>query len=473
MDEYELMMQRLQIVQSGAGFSKPQKSKKAPKSVIAKNVPVVIPKTEIAKALAAIQPETQNFKVFTDPPAFGERRTKFALGAKINAHLKGLYTTHKKELAGHFLQIQQTPMAVVHSMIHYVEYTKNAKTLVFCNVEFVLYLVKVLGVDVNTIFFVDDCIDMADETGKIASIKAGMLSELVNFPASNIVNQRDLEKIKMKFDYVVGNPPYDGAAALHQKFFVKAFNLINETGTVAFIQPATPYFNKKNVRKKTADLEMVEIIKDYAQTVQFCDEKVFEGADVGTKLAITVASKKHNNGRINVQYMNGTKIVSNFDGINQLQVLPEMYFKIREKFEKLCGVNGSFLSVVNTDDKNKAYLAKIRGNVNGAPDFYTLVPNKVYRDKHFTCGDHDFGIPLANPEHLSNCYDYCETFFARFALALLKINPNSHRGELALIPLVDFSRTYTEDELFDMAGFTAEERDTIMNTLPDYHNRRK
>jgi hypothetical protein len=438
---------------------------------------MVFPKTEIVRAIptaqtvvptAPVREEIAGFSI----PEFDKRGVSLKLGAKIRATMVSMYTMHE-EIMQKYLQNISTPMAIVHEMIFHVGYVKNSKILVFFNVEFVFYLVKVLGADINTIFFVDDSIDSDESSGKIRSIKAGMLAELLDMPATNIVHHLDLEKLNMKFDYVVGNPPYDGVAALHQKFFVKAFNLINETGTVAFIQPATPYFNKKNVRKKVADLEMIQIIKDYAQTVQFCDEKVFEGAEVGTKLAITVASKKHNKGQIKVQYMNGTKIVSNLDGINQLQVLPEMYFSIRTKFEKLCGVNGSFLSVVNTDDENKAYLAKIRGHVNGNPDFYTLVPNKVYREKHFTCGEHDFGIPLVSPEHLSNCYDSCETFFARFALALLKMNIQNSTGELALIPLVDFSRTYTEEELFDMAGFTAEERTIIMNTLPDYYNRRK
>lgn len=472
MDPYEQAMMFQRQMEARTLWSKPEKAGHQPR--IQKNVPMVFPKTEIVRAVATVQPLHHVEPVRAETadvtfPEFQERHVKRHIGNAANVAILSIYQHFQNQ----FLQNISTPMKIVHEIIYQMGYIKNAKVLVFFNVEFVFYLVKVLGADVNTIFFVDDSIDNDGSSGKISSIKAGMLAELLNMPSTNIVHHLDLEKLNMKFDYVVGNPPYDGVAALHQKFFVKAFNLINETGTVAFIQPATPYFNKKNVRKKAADLEMIQIIKDHAQTVQFCDEKVFEGADVGTKLAITVASKKHNNGRIKVQYMNGTKIVSNLDGINQLQVLPEIYFSIRTKFEKVCGANGSFLSVVNKEDKNKAYLAKIRGNVNGNPDFYTLVPNKAYRDKHFTCGNHDFGIPLVNPDHLDNFYDYCETFFARFALAMLKMNVQNARGELAFIPLMDFSRTYTETELFDMAGFTTEERDIIMNTLPDYHNRRK
>lgn len=475
MTPYEQALDFERKIQSGILWTKPEKVKK-PR--IKKNTPMVIPKTEIAKALAAVQPETKNFKVFTDPPAFDERRTKFALGVKINAHLKGRYMMPKKEMKRHFLQIEQTPMAVVHSMIHYVGYVKNAKTLVFCNVEFVLYLVKVLGVDVNTIFFVDDCIDMADETGKIASIKAGMLSELVNFPAANIVNQRDLEKLKMKFDFVVGNPPYVGAKALHQQFFVKAFSMLADTGTVAFIQPATMYFNKKDTNRKLPETEMINICQNHAIFVKFIDGEIaFPAAKIKNAVAITVATKQRRATReIDVVYMNNSKMQTIIENMNQLQLPGGIYHAIRSKFEAMCEKNGSFLDVVWSKNIHKAHIAKIRGNAISKHDFYTLVPNKnedgTMIESH-VCGDLEYGIPIGTPDNLDNFYDYCQTDFARMALAILKFNPNSHAGELACVPLVDFSKKYSEDELCDMAGFNEEERKIIMTALPDFHNRRK
>lgn len=439
-----------------------------------------VPHETIAQAKTAVSLVVQQIvaPVVIDPPIkkieppsvlIPLHQLKRMIGFNVVAEIKKMY---EREFIKNHLQNVATPWGLVQEIFQKLKIGDGTFLCMF-NVEWVAYLVRVLKKDVNTIFFVDDGLDMKDGTGKISSIKAQLVIDMFGVPKGNIIHHSKIERMTMKFDYIVGNPPYDGAAALHQKFFVKAFNLITETGKVAFIQPATPYFNKKNVRKKTADLEMITIVKDFAQAVVFCDETVFEGADVGTKLAITIASKRFNNGKIDVRYMNGDTIVSNFDGINQLQINPDVYSSIRTKYEKMSKLNGSFLSVVSVKTENKAYLAKIRGNVNGNPDFYTLVPNKTYRDKHFTCGNHDFGIPISENAHLQNFYDYCETFFARFALAMLKINPNSHRGEFALIPLVDFSRTYTEDELFDMAGFTDEEREIIMSTLPDYHNRRK
>ena len=66
----------------------------------------------------------------------------------------------------------------------------------------------------------------------------------------------------IKFDAIVGNPPYKGKAALHQQFFNKAVDLVKDGGTVSFIQPATPYFNKKE-KKKQPEQEMINNISKY------------------------------------------------------------------------------------------------------------------------------------------------------------------------------------------------------------------
>lgn len=473
MDPYEQAMMFQRQMEARTLWSKPEKAGHKPR--IQKNVPMVFPKTEIVRAIPSVQPvvpqvQPQNEISQYYVPEFDKRCVNLKLGAKIRASMVSMYTMHE-EIMKKYLQNISTPMKIVHEMIFQMGYIKNAKVLVFFNVEFVFYLVKVLGADVNTIFFVDDSIDNDGSSGKISSIKAGMLAELLNMPSANIVHHLDLEKLNMKFDYVVGNPPYDSLRALHQQFFVKAFGMLNDHGRIAFIQPANPYFNKKDTRKKRAELAMQDIIREHCIEVHFKNEDVFENAQLGSKLAITYASPNKVGSDIKVVYQNGIKQISDLEGINQLTIPGEVYKTIRNKIDRFCQLSGNLYDA----NKNKtgicAKLPKVRGHA-GQTDFNTFIPAKSERT-HYTYDNHDFGIPLNDASHLENFYDYLETDFARACLALVKMDINLTGGELRHVPMVDFSRTYAEDELFEMAGLNVEERDVLISLVPDYHKRRK
>ena len=58
-------------------------------------------------------------------------------------------------------------------------------------------------------------------------------------------------------------------------------------------------------------------------------------------------------------------------------------------------------------------------------------------------------------------------------LALNKFNVNlAIGGSTKFIPMFDFSRTYTDEELYKMVGLTEEEIAAIENFLPDYYGRK-
>lgn len=397
---------------------------------------------------------------------------KRLIGFNVVAEIKKMY---ERDFIKSHLQNVEMSWDLVQEIFQKLKIGDGTILCMF-NVEWVAYLVRVLKKDVNTIFFVDDGLDMNDGTGKISSIKAQLVVDMLGVPKENIIHHSKIEGNTMKFDYIVGNPPYAGQSSLHQKFFVRSFGMLKENGKIAFIQPATPYLNKNSSRASQADKEMKDILRKHVEFVNLIDGSVFEGASVAAKIAVTIASPSINSKSFKVRYEKNSIETACLDTVNQLMIPGHLYESISKKYEIMCKKFGNFQNVMKAPGKLKAYVARVRGNINGNDDFYTIVPNVDHRNRqntNFTADMHDYGIPIENVAYLDNCYNYCETFFARFALALLKFSIDNDPSKMKYIPMVDFSRTYTEDELFDMAGFTDEEREIIMNTLPDYHNRRK
>ncbi len=103
-------------------------------------------------------------------------------------------------------------------------------------------------------------------------------------------------------------------------------------------------------------------------------------------------------------------------------------------------------------------------------DFYTLVmqnseDNKGIRKIDSGAGFYEFNTTI----EVDNFIDYCKTDFARFCLALLKNKADLHRGELEIVPWLDFTESWDDKKLFSFFGINQETQDYIQNYLPDYH----
>ena len=115
----------------------------------------------------------------------------------------------------------------------------------------------------------------------------------------------DLEELKgMKFDVVIGNPPYqDGKKdtsynQLWAEFFVRSFELLKDDGVQHMIHPATWATPKDETRKNITN-EVVKILKDHCIFLNYLEcGKHFP--KVGSTFSYTVVTKKKNNGPMNV-----------------------------------------------------------------------------------------------------------------------------------------------------------------------------
>ena len=279
---------------------------------------------------------------------------------------------------------------------------------------------------------------------------------------------RQMEFNNMKFDVVVCNPPYKGQAQLHQQFFNKAVELLKDNGRLAFIQPATIYYNKKEETQKHSQT-VRDNIKKYKTSVEFIHPKIFENANVFNDLAITHLVKTPSADEIeSVTYTSGTQYTNvRLEDVTKTEMEPNMYASIVKKYKAFVAQHGSLLDVTTHDATvKKARITAQRGNV-GCDDVYTFMP----APKKYWINHGDFGVPAKSDVMVENIYNYFTSNFARFGLAIYKFAGDLHGGAMGCVPLVPFNKKYTDDELYDMIGLNTNQREAIANCLPDYYDR--
>jgi site-specific DNA-methyltransferase (adenine-specific) len=194
------------------------------------------------------------------------------------------------------------------------------------------------------------------------------------------LRRRDDKKVDVwQFDGIVGNPPYLGQQQVHQQFFNKSFHMLKNEGSLVFIQPATPYLNKKSPDKRKHEKAMQSIVTTNETKVKIVGPEVFEGAAIPNDLAITAIQKKPANAINVVQYKDGSTFKNvSLEHVNYGGMDPKVYAPISRKYQDYVSLNGSLLDATyyNRDKpvSNIVRLQKVRGNI-GKADFITFMSN--------------------------------------------------------------------------------------------------
>ena len=272
----------------------------------------------------------------------------------------------------------------------------------------------------------------------------------------------------VKFDVVIGNPPFKGQAQLHQKYFNKSVELVKTGGSVLCVQPSTVYFNKKEDTQKHSQIVRDNINK-YKTSVLFVNPRIFEEAAVYTDLAVAHLIKTPGTGTLETVTYSSGKQYSNvkLEDVTKTELDPVVYSSIVKKYKVYVKEHGSILDVTVSDPSvKKAKITSQRGNI-GGDDWYTFMP----APKRFWVNHGDYGIPAATDEIVENIYDYFTLNFTRFGLAIYKFAGDMHGGAMQGVPLVPFDKKYTDKELYDMIGLTKAERKAIDSFMPDYYER--
>lgn len=364
--------------------------------------------------------------------------------------------------SGGGFQHNHTPLSVVNKMLSKTSLDKDI--LVMFNLEFLEVLIKQKGIRPERVKFMAD----TDIEMTFAQFVYGV--EAILCVEEEYKNSTFIKKVNdMKFDLVFSNPPYNGNVDLKILQELKP-----HCKEMVVVHPSTWLIDLKGKSK---------LYNDFKSDLKLKSVELFNGNpvfDIGlfVPCAITHIDAEHE-GNIDVKFFEDEYSVEHISQITKFGKDWDTIVKpFMDKISAYVAENGNVWDKrvdVSKEEEGKFYvqLAGIRGN-------WDKSHLKMVRDDFYTItigNDTDKGIrapsmttyQFENISSQENFLQYLTSDFARFTLGLLKISQNNHRGEMALIPWMDFSQEWNDEKLYSFFEIDQVTQDYIRNFLPDYY----
>lgn len=106
-------------------------------------------------------------------------------------------------------------------------------------------------------------------------------------------------------------------------------------------------------------------------------------------------------------------------------------------------------------DKYKIFIPKAWGtgdpNTDWLNSLFIVDPNSASTETYLTVG------PFDTREEAENCYSYMQTKFFHFMVSMVKITQNAMKNIYSVVPMQDFSKSWTDEELYAKYGLTDDE----------------
>ena len=290
------------------------------------------------------------------------------------------------------------------------------------------------------------------------------------------------------WDLGLSNSPYTRGLDLKILRALKHANICTE---YVWVHPPTWLFDQKNIFPLYVSFK--EEIKDALRGVKLfngCSTFKCEGLNL---CVITHLHTGHNGAKIQVEYAKELGEEGFYaDQIGDITKFGKAWLDIvKPFFTKIEGIirkQGNIWSH-NTRhidaDKEYCQLAAIIGNTSKESDtkvkddFYTMTikdssENKGIRQPNLNRPGNPtptFAFPSTGQRDNFLAYLNCD--IPRFCFALLKSGKNAATGEMAMIPWMDFTKSWDDEKLSALWGIEQKTLDYIRSFLPDYYGIRK
>jgi site-specific DNA-methyltransferase (adenine-specific) len=331
--------------------------------------------------------------------------------------------------------------------------------------------------------------------------------------AYNFIHTENPEKIfNMKFDVIVGNPPYqlsDGgaqksASPIYHKFVEQAIKL--NPRFLSMIVPARWYAGGKGLdefRNQMLNDKRIKEIHDFPDT-----SDCFPGINIRGGVCYFLWDKDHKDDCLITTHKGGAtglavrrplleKDADVFIRYNEaISILKKVRGKNEKIFSQFVSAHKAFglRTYVQGSDKefsksvklyqnggvgyikksevpkNQQWIDKWKVLVSyaspGADDYPHLILSKPIIAEPNSCSTETYLVigPFASKNTCKNVATYMCTSFVRFLILLIKPSQHVTQKTYNLVPLQDFSELWTDEKLFKKYGITKSEIDFI-NTL--------
>ena len=146
---------------------------------------------------------------------------------------------------------------------------------------------------------------------------------------------------------------------------------------------------------------------------------------------------------------------------------PKDYEEIVSLYKDFIRKNGNIEEIITTEpDAEKVKIAAIRGNI-GQSDWYTFIPNS--NDLRLTNGDEGI-LTYGSVENAKAIIHNLKLTSIRFGLAIYKFSTDLHGGAVRGVPLIDFYKKHTDNDVYNMIGITKEQQEKIKKVIPKYYD---
>jgi hypothetical protein len=304
---------------------------------------------------------------------------------------------------------------------------------------------------------------------------------VTEFSVQSLYNQ--IKATEMKFDVVFSNPPYNknvDIKILNEIVDVAdEFVIVHPSTWLVDLKDKTPLYKtfKNKIDGKVASIEL------------FNGNPIFN-IQIFMPCVITHIDKKHQ-GKVSVNDFNE---VYETDSIFNITKFGKNWETLVKPFKQtistyIANNNGHMWerfcnNKTNSFTMQQGFLLQIpmgRGHENLTShtemvreDFYGVFSNDeneiVTKNKcqevAFKGGTYCY---FPTEEKRNNCVEYLKTDFARFCLAINKLNKHIDSGELELIPWLDFTEGWNDEKLYKHFNIPLETQLYIRNFLPDYY----